>query len=322
MTLAHVLDRISELTVVVVGDLMLDEYIHGAATRISPEAPVMVLLRERDRAVPGGAANVALNAAVLGAKVRVVGLVGEDSAGEKLKNALLEGSGIEPFLVPDPERPTTRKTRIIAGATHQVMRIDHEITSAPSAAVEDALIDALRSAAQGAHAILFSDYIKGVLTEKVIKAALELGIFTSVNAKPESAPRYKGVDLMSLNRVEIKGLMKQDPKNLAEAQDLAASAIERHGLKSVLATMGDQGLSAAWPSGGCQVSAPKVEVSDVAGAGDTVIACASLGCAAVGFEPSVFRLAVEASSRVVRHAGVVAPTPEELLEIRALGLDA
>lgn len=319
MTLSHLLDKISGLTVVVVGDLMLDEYIHGAATRISPEAPVMVLLRERDRAVPGGAANVALNASVLGAKVRVVGLVGDDQAGERLRSALLDGSGIEPHLVTDPSRPTTCKTRIIAGATHQVMRIDHEVTTAPSPEAEAALISALKEAAEGAHAILFSDYIKGVLTPGLIEAALSLGIFTSVNAKPESAPRYKGVDLMSLNRAEIKGLMKEDPKNLAEAEALAARTVKEQGIKSVLATMGDQGLSAAWPGGGCQIPAPRVEVSDVAGAGDTVIACASLGCAAVGCDPAVFRLAVEASSRVVRHAGVVAPSQAELLEIRALG---
>lgn len=319
MTLSHLLDRISDLTVVVVGDLMLDEYIHGAATRISPEAPVMVLLRERDRAVPGGAANVALNASVLGAKVRVVGLVGEDPAGDKLRTALLEGSGIEPFLVPDSSRPTTRKTRIIAGSTHQVMRIDHEVTSAPSSEVENLLIGALREAAQGAQAILFSDYVKGVLTPNVIAAALELGLFTSVNAKPESAPRYQGVDLMSLNRVEIRGLMKEDPKSLSEAEALASKALSQHGMKAVLATMGDQGLAAAWSGGGCQIPAPKVEVSDVAGAGDTVIACASLGCSAVGYHPTVFRLAVEASSRVVRHAGVVAPSQAELEEIRALG---
>lgn len=321
MTLGELLDAIGRLRVVVVGDLMLDEYIDGSATRISPEAPVMVVRQKGRRAVPGGAANVARNAAALGAQVTVVGVVGSDEAGAMLRDSLESLAGCSTRLVCDPSRATTRKTRVLAGAGHQVLRIDQEDTHPVEGDVMTRLLEEAEAALKGAQVLLLSDYMKGVLSGEVAGELSRLSgrPFAAVNAKPETAPRYKGLDLMSLNRSEMAGLVGRDPSSLAGAQEAAAEACGMVGVACTVATMGDKGLAAAWQGGGCRISAPRVEVSDVAGAGDTVIAACALGCAAAGYDEAVFRLAVQASSQVVRHSGVVAPSPEEVAALRLSG---
>jgi rfaE bifunctional protein kinase chain/domain len=316
MTVSQILDRITGLKALVIGDLMLDEYIDGSATRISPEAPVMVIRQKGRRAVPGGAANVARNAAALGAQVTIVGLVGRDKAGEELKELLSAFHGCTPHLIVDSERATTTKTRVLAGAGHQVLRIDQEDTHPARGSAKEELESAVYRLSRESDVVILSDYAKGALGPDLLRS---LGApFVSVNAKPTTAPLYRSLSLMSLNRSEMEGLVGRDPRDLTGALAAAHEAREMTGVGCVLATMGDQGLAAAWDGGGCTQTAPRVEVSDVAGAGDTVIAAASLGAVAAGFHPSVFRLAVEASARVVRHSGVVAVSPEEVAELRTL----
>lgn len=295
------------------GDLMVDEYVLGEATRISPEAPVMVIRQHGQRAVPGGAANVALNAAAWGGEVTVIGLVGQDPAATDLEQALDAHPNITPRLVRDPERRTTRKTRILGGAGHQVLRIDNEDTHPAEGQTEQALIQAVQEASQKADALIFSDYRKGTLTPLVIKASRAR--LTAANAKPETLRLYAGTDLVTLNRSEARGYTGQDPKTLEGAEQMAQKIGRDLQIACVVITMGDQGLAAHWQAGGCQIKAPRVEVADVAGAGDTVIATAAVAASRWGFTPEVFELAVQASARVVTHSGVVAITPQDLAEI-------
>ncbi|MCG9894472.1 MAG: bifunctional ADP-heptose synthase [Fimbriimonadaceae bacterium] len=321
MSFAGLLDRMAGLRVLVIGDLMVDEYIEGPASRVSPEAPVLVIRRRQVRSVPGGAANVARNTRAFGAATTVVGLVGPDEAGDTLREALVNGDGCRFVPVVDPGRPTTRKTRVLVG-THQICRIDDESTLPAAAEQEDRLLEAGRQALAEADVLIMSDYIKGCLTERVvvglIESARSLGVLSAVNAKPSSAHLYRGADLMTLNRSEIGALVGRDPRDLEEAGDLAREAADRLGLLAVAATMGDQGLALASPAGVFLARAPRVEVSDVAGAGDTVVSAAGLAVRAGGWTEPAARLAVEAGARVVRHSGVAAPSPSDLQELRSL----
>lgn len=322
MRIGEILEKIQGLRVVVVGDLMLDEYIFGSVSRISPEAPVPVVAHKNSRAVPGGAANVAKNAAAFGADVVVIGLVGDDEAGRRLDESLREIKGVTGRLVVDSDRPTTRKMRIIANQAHQVLRVDFENSNPAADLVEDGLIAAANRALEDADILILSDYIKGTLTpravECILKTAKEKGVPSAANPKPSSAPCFRTAGLVSLNRSEVSGLMGREPHSCAEACDLAGEARVKLGVDCVLATMGDQGLAANWDGGHAEVAAPTVEVYDTAGAGDTVIAAAALGYARFGFQADVFRLAVEASARVVRHVGVAVPDENDLAELRTL----
>jgi D-beta-D-heptose 7-phosphate kinase/D-beta-D-heptose 1-phosphate adenosyltransferase len=322
LRIGEILDSIQGLRVVVVGDLMLDEYIFGSVNRISPEAPVPIVAHKSSRSVPGGAANVAKNAAALGAEVIVVGLVGEDDAGRRLEAALREIDGVTGRLVPDPDRPTTRKMRVIANQAHQVLRVDFESSHAAEGLVEDGLIAAANRAMDEADVVILSDYLKGSLTERVVASILAnaktKGVLSAANPKPASAAFFSGAGLLSLNRIEIAALMGREPETCTQAQELAGEARRQLGVGCVLATMGDRGLAANWDGGTAEVVAPTVEVYDTAGAGDTVIAAAALGYARCGLNTDVFRFAVEASARVVRHVGVAVPSPQDLADMQTL----
>lgn len=322
MTVGEIATSLQGLRVVVVGDLMLDEYIFGSITRISPEAPVPVVAQNETRAVPGGAANVAKNAAAFGAKVTLIGVVGEDEGALALRRSLQELQGIDFHLVTDPTRVTTRKTRIIANQAHQVLRVDHESLHLVNDQVEGELVRAVTDALENADVLILSDYLKGVLSDSVAVRVLDLtsfkGIASAANPKPKSAPYYRGAGLVSLNRLETHGLVGWDPQDLSQALKAAEESRAKLSVEGVLVTMGDQGLAAAWEGGGATVPAPKVEVYDTAGAGDTVIATAAMGLAKAGFCPEIFRLAAEASARVVRHVGVAVPSEEDIEELRTL----
>jgi D-beta-D-heptose 7-phosphate kinase/D-beta-D-heptose 1-phosphate adenosyltransferase len=275
----------------------------------------MVIRQHGHNAVPGGAANVALNAAAWDIPVAIIGLVGQDHAADELKAALSLHPNITPHLIPDPSRVTTRKTRVLAGAGHQVLRIDNEDTHLAEGQTEDALIQAIAIQSANADALIFSDYRKGALTPKVVQSSKAR--LTAANAKPETLAHYEGIDLVTLNRSEAKGYAGEDPKTLEGAEKMARQIGQELKIGCVVITMGDQGLAAHWQKGSCQVKAPRVEVADVAGAGDTVIATAAIAASQQGFTQEVFWLAVQASARVVTHSGVVSITAQDLKEIAA-----
>lgn len=320
MSFGELLDSFQGLRAVVVGDIMLDEYIVGSIDRISPEAPVMVVRKESTRWVPGGAANVAKNIAALGAKSRVLGVAGDDEGGRLLGEAITSQTGLDATLFTDSGRVTTRKTRILANHSHQVLRVDEETNQPVSREVVDWVLKNLDI--DSVDVVFLSDYLKGMLTpvlnQAVIQIAKEAGKLVVVNAKPQSAKTFLGADLLTLNRGEATAVLGHRPSNLSEGVDAAKHLRNELGVQGVLITMGDLGMSAAWQSGEAQVSAPEVEAYDVAGAGDTVLATIGLGLARAGCDSQIFELAAQTSAKVVQHVGVAIPSAIDLESIRSL----
>lgn len=320
MTFSQLLSDFKTRRVLVVGDLMLDEYIFGRATRISPEAPVIVVKKQRTAAVPGGAANVARNLAAFGAATSVVGVVGADAGGSDLEAALGEFANVE--LARDPERPTTRKTRVIANHSHQVVRIDEEIDSPVSAALEADLLAKATALLEGVNVLLISDYGKGGVTEGLtrglIAAADSAGVPVVANPKPKSLSRYAGARLVSLNRFEAGDSLGVGAVSDEDARSAAEALRSRLGVGAVLITLGGSGMAAAWEGGSAQVPAVRVEVYDEAGAGDTAIATIALGVAGGHLGEALLALATHTAGAVVQKVGVAAPSDEDLARIASL----
>lgn len=322
MTHADLLAKFKGMKALVVGDLMLDEYIFGRATRISPEAPVMVVRQEQTKNLPGGAANVARNLIAFGADVSMVGVLGCDSSGEVLESSLRDQGIHTSGIVHEADRATTRKTRVVADHAHQVLRIDHEDESPVSAATQEKLAEQAASRVGGCDVVVMSDYLKGAMTpalcEKVLSAARAANVPVVANPKPRSLSYYRGAYLLSLNRVEAEealGLWQgmANDQALQAAEDLQTSL----GAKNVLITLGEAGM-AVFGERSLLVPAPRVEVYDTAGAGDTVVATVALGIAAVGFEERVYELAALAAACVVRRVGVATPSEQDLAEIAGI----
>lgn len=320
MSLGALLDRFSSLRALVIGDLMLDEYVFGRATRISPEAPVMVVRHQRTSRVPGGAANVARNIVALGAEVKTIGVAGCDEAGNLLESSFLEYGFSGVLLLRDNGRSTTRKTRVLADHTHQVLRIDHEDDVPVSEEIQEKIIAGAERAIVDCDVVVLSDYLKGVLVtpvcQEIIAVSRSKGVPLVVNPKPRSLDQYRGASLISLNRSEAsEALGRYDGLSDHGALDAAAHLRERTDSDAVLITLGEGGMAASGPEP-VFVEAPKVEVYDTAGAGDTVVATVALGLAAAGFGREVFSLAARTAASVVSHVGVATPSRGDLDAIR------
>jgi rfaE bifunctional protein kinase chain/domain len=315
-SLAPLLDDFKGKRVLVIGDLMLDEYIWGSASRISPEAPVMVVDADHETYVPGGAANVAHNVVALGGEATVVGVIGEDLAGahlrEKLRSLCIGTTGI----VVDPGRHTTRKTRIVAHH-QQVLRVDQERRDDVSEIVMAALFANVDALIEDADAVILSDYRKGCLSNglisHVVKAAGKKPI--TANPKPLSACQYQGVTMLSLNRSETEALTSKalpDPEAVARN---CASLPNELSVKAMLVTLGDLGMMLLSDSEPKFIPALRVDVYDTAGAGDTVIAGSTLALASGANFIEAARFANLAGGCVVRKVGVETPSPEELITL-------
>lgn len=319
MKYGALLDSFRGLRALVVGDLMLDEYIFGRATRISQEAPVMVVRQSSTKSVPGGAANVASNMVALGARPIVIGVVGDDEPGRRLAASLGEFGIDGGRLVKDPSRPTTRKTRVLANHSHQVLRIDHEDDSPSSVEVEQAVLTQAIAAMNEVDVVLISDYLKGAITGPIIEAIVARGREISVpvvaNPKPKSLRHYVGATLVSLNRYE-GGAAIGKPEGLtdAEATSTAEALRDRLGVENMLVTLGASGMAAAGASS-FFVPSVRVEVYDEAGAGDTVIATVALSIGAKRFGPTALGLATETAAAVVSKVGVATPSEVDLRRI-------
>ena len=312
------LKLIPEQTIVCVGDLMLDDFVYGEVSRISPEAPAPILAVHRNELTVGGAGNVARNIAALGARCIFLGVVGEDDASRTLMRALAAEPLIEPHIVVDARRPTTRKVRFVSEhhATH-LLRADWELAEPLDAKTEKALIDRTLAALPRAGSVVLSDYAKGTLTPRVIRAVIEAanasGIPIIVDPKAVDYSIYRGATVVKPNRKELSEATRRRADSDA---DVIAAAAELNGLlgtEAVVVSLSDAGLMLV-PTNGAPIHVPAypVKLGDTSGAGDTVVAAlAVLLATKAGYEPAV-RAANAAAAVVVGKRGTATVSAAEL----------
>jgi rfaE bifunctional protein kinase chain/domain len=310
------LSRLKGRTVLVIGDLMLDHFVIGSVDRISPEAPVPVVRFARDEYRLGGAANVAANLHALGAGVDVVGIVGDDAEGARLRTEL-SGAGIGTTgIVIDPSRCTTRKTRVVTTRNQQVARIDYEGDNEATGGLALALVAQIERLAGATGAILISDYLKGVVTREVVAAAVAAGerhgIPVTIDPKVPHATYYAGATLVTPNHHEAEAVAHMRLRTDDDAAACARRVGELTGCANVLITRGEHGMWLHTPERDTALHAEAREVSDVTGAGDTVIATLTLALAAGATLEEAARLANRAAGIVVGKFGPATVTVEEL----------
>src|SRR6478736_5159831 len=305
-------------TVLCIGDLMLDDFVYGEVTRISPEAPAPVIAVQRSETNIGGAGNVARNIASLGARCIFVGLIGDDEAGAKLKAQLALESGIESVLVSDPLRPTTRKVRFVSEhfSTH-MLRADWELAQPASADIEQKLIDAILPQLARADIVLLSDYAKGVLTARVIRnvidAARKLGKRVIVDPKSANFAIYRGATLLTPNRREFAEATRSRADTIEAIAAAAQDAMILADCEAMLVTQSEHGMTlVARGAEAIHVPALPVKVRDVSGAGDTVAAVLALTLAAGAGWETTLRMANAAAAVAVSQKGTATVTPAEL----------
>ncbi|WP_316204920.1 D-glycero-beta-D-manno-heptose-7-phosphate kinase [Bradyrhizobium sp. SZCCHNS3004] len=309
---------IARQTVLCVGDLMLDEFVYGEVSRISPEAPAPVIAVERSEINIGGAGNVARNIASLGARCIFVGLIGDDEAGQQLRAELAREAGIESVLVADRSRPTTRKVRFVSEhfSTH-MLRADWERAAPASAAIEQQLIDAILPLIERADIVLLSDYAKGVLTARVIRhaidAARKAGKRVIVDPKSANFAIYRGVSLLTPNRKEFSEATRSRADTEQEIASAAQDAIRLADCEAILVTQSERGMTLV-PRDGAPVHVPAypVKVCDVSGAGDTVVAVLAATLAAGAEWEDALRTASAAAAVAVSKQGTASVTAAEL----------
>jgi len=310
------LDRFPGVSVAVIGDLMLDSYLSGDVSRISPEAPVPVMRALAERVVAGGAANVAANLAALGLQVHVVGLCGQDDTREQLVACLATLGRVDcTRIVAAPHRRTTKKLRII-GAQQQIVRIDHEDTAPVDAALEGECIRAALGAIDAADVVVLSDYNKGVCSDRMVSAVIEHAARTGkqvlVDPKRRDFSVYRGASILTPNRKELTEATGMP----CETDEQAAAAVARAQAvcgADILLTRSEKGMS-YFPVEGTPIHLATVaqRVFDVSGAGDTVVAVLA---AAVGAEVPLIegmRMANHAAGLVVSKMGTATVTRDEL----------
>ncbi len=309
------LPRFRRAKILVVGDLILDEFVWGKVSRISPEAPVPVVWVQRESLMPGGASNVANNIASLGGQTCVVGIIGEDRWGERLLGELA-ARAIDTTGIVRTDRPTTVKTRVIAHQ-QQVVRVDREQPEPlPDAAVRQ-LIRAVEDRLEGVDAVVIEDYGKGVITRKllsaIIPAARRHKTIITVDPKEEHFELYHGVTALTPNRMEAGQMVGRELTRDEDIQQAGEELLRRLRCDAALITLGEDGMW-LFEQGGRQTRIPTVaqEVFDVAGAGDTVIAAFTLALASGSGMPEAARIANQAAGIVVGKLGVAVVTPQEL----------
>lgn len=316
--------RVGELAgarVLIVGDLMLDRFVHGEIERISPEAPVPVLRRGRETRTLGGAGNVAANVASLGGRAVLIALVGEDAEGEELKALCTEHGVDNAGVVLCPARQTSTKARFIAQG-QQLLRVDAETVAPPSPADRDRLLDAFERALGEVEVVVLSDYGKGVLLDgmagELIARARARGLSVLVDPKGADFRRYAGADYLTPNLKELREASGLSVDNDAEVTVAARGLIAQAGVAAVIVTRSREGMSVIDPASATHIPTQAQEVFDVMGAGDTVMAVLAL-CLARGFDlTQAAMIANGAAGIVVSKLGTAQVTPGELT--RALQL--
>lgn len=273
------LDKFKGKRIFIVGDVMLDKYIWGDVERISPEAPVQVVSVNKESYVPGGAANVANNVASLGGEAILVGIAGDDE-GQRILNKELKKRNIKTHLIID-DRPTIQKVRIVA-QNQQLIRVDYEDKKYIEEHVEDKVVDILRKEGD-LQVIIISDYIKGMVTENLVRMITEYAkskkIPVIVDPKPKHLEYYKNIDVMTPNLKEAFEMSQIEGKSDKDIEIMGKYLYERTGA-NVLLTRGKDGMSLIRRDGETfHIPTKAKEVFDVSGAGDTVVAALALSIA-------------------------------------------
>ena len=293
----------------IVGDVMLDRYWFGDTERISPEAPVPVVLVSKEDERLGGAANVARNAASVGAQISILGVVGDDEPG-KVVERLLKEQGVKSYLQRDPDLKTTVKLRVVA-RQQQLIRLDFE-----KAPTHEALLNKLeqfQSLLNDVDAVIFSDYGKGGLTHvtQMIAAAKAAGKFVLVDPKGDDYSKYQSASMITPNRSELREVVGRW-KDEADLTQKAQALRETLKLEALLLTRSEEGMSLFTAKGVEHVKAQAREVFDVSGAGDTVIATMAVALAAGWAPGKAMALANKAGGIVVGKLGTATVSLEEL----------
>ena len=304
--------------VLVVGDLILDEFLWGDVSRISPEAPVPVVWVKKESFMPGGASNVANNLGALGANVRLVGVVGDDERGAILKGELEQKGVNTAGIITDDSRPTILKTRVVA-QHQQVVRIDKERVDPLNAVIVAKLVRYIESIMKDIDAVIIEDYGKGVITpallSKIVPLAKRHNKIISVDPKEENFKYYKGISVITPNNHEASkavGFKIKDEATLIKAGEML---LKKLNCKIALITLGENGMAVFRKAGRMkQIPTVAQEVFDVSGAGDTVIASYTLSLAAGADPIMAAHIANCAAGIVVGKVGIAVVTPNELLD--------
>jgi D-beta-D-heptose 7-phosphate kinase/D-beta-D-heptose 1-phosphate adenosyltransferase len=311
------LARLSGRPVLVVGDIMLDHFLFGDVERISPEAPVPVVRFEREEYRLGGAANVAHNVHALGGRPALVGIVGEDDTARRLAADLAAFDIPNAGLVPCADRCTTRKVRVVTRRNQQVSRIDYEADGAIDPDAERALLGRIEAAMPRADVVILSDYLKGAVTGDVAASTIALasrrGIPVLVDPKVPHVDNYVGATLVTPNHHEAEAVTLIRVRSDEDARRAARAFRDRARCSSVLITRGEHGMWLLDGDRDYPLPATAREVSDVTGAGDTVVATLATALAAGASLADAAWLANRAAGLVVAKFGAAVVTPDELL---------
>lgn len=316
--LGNLFEAFNDLNVLIIGDIMIDAYLVGSVERISPEAPVPVVNVKSNVERLGGAANVALNIQSLGATPMLVSVVGEDQAGNNLVNLLEQANLSSSGIIVERNRPTTVKTRVISGS-QQLLRIDQETEALVHTDTQNLLKEKIVELISRSHVVIFEDYDKGVISPDlisfVVNEAKKLEIPVAVDPKKRNFNAYREVDLFKPNLKELKEGLKIDFKKFNEEKLKAAAAkLKREqNLKTLLITLSEKGIYYERDHQQAIIPAHFRRISDVSGAGDTVISVAAL-CLALGVELHLLaELANLSGGLVCEEIGVVPINKNKLL---------
>ena len=317
--LAAFSDAFAKARIAVIGDLMLDRYLFGSVTRMSPEAPVPVLDIEVTETRLGGAANVGHNIHSLSATPLLIGVVGDDSKGNLMRTLLGDMGFDVSGIITDPERPTTIKTRVVAGS-QQMLRVDQEKKHPISDATEDKILAVLEKNIGSLSAIILEDYNKGVLSESLIRSVKTLAkkhnIPTFVDPKFDNFFAYQGVTVFKPNRKEMQDALGYKTKTDEDINRAGFSLLEKLGAENVLLTLSEKGMRLFERGSSEPFTIPTMarEVADVSGAGDTVIATLAVACACGANVRQAAVMANRAAGIVVEDLGIVPIYKDQLFD--------
>jgi D-beta-D-heptose 7-phosphate kinase / D-beta-D-heptose 1-phosphate adenosyltransferase len=316
-TLAGLVHAFVHARVLVAGDIILDHYVSGSASRLSPEAPIPVLRPASRRSALGGAANVALNIADLGGRVLLVGAVGTDAAGTEVERLLAETPRIEPYLLRLDGRPTTAKTRFLAGV-HQLLRLDEETTDPLDGTAAADLLTQFDAALPAADIVVLSDYAKGVLADQPLRVILDrcaaLGRTVIADPKRLDFVAYRGASILTPNEAEVRAATHIDATGDEGAERAGRAALAATQGAAVLVTRSEKGLTLICRNqSALHLPTRAREVADVSGAGDTLVAALAVALAAGAPLPDAARLANVTAGISVGKQGTATVSAQELL---------